>query len=60
MIEVLSVQFPLKESCLALSVSQRSFYKWAGREQSIQAEANAEFSKEIRRVSNEYKGLINK
>jgi hypothetical protein len=57
MIEGLLVQFPIKEFCLALSVSQSSFYKWARREQSIQAGANAELLKEIRRVSNDGLGI---
>ena len=56
MIEGLSVQFPVKECCVALSVSRSGYYQWAGREQSVRAEANAELSKEIRRIYDEHKG----
>jgi len=56
MIEELSVQFSVKESCAALSVSRSGYYQWAGTEQSLQAEANAELSKEIERVYHEHKG----
>ena len=56
MIEELSVQFPAKECCVALSVSRSGYYQWVGREQSVRAEANAELSKEIRRIYDEHKG----
>jgi len=56
MIEELSVQFPAKECCVALSVSRSGYYQWVGREQSVRAEANAELSKEIERVYQEHKG----
>jgi putative transposase len=56
MIEALSVQFRVKESCAALSVSRSGYYQWVGTEQSVQAEANAELLKEIRRVYDEHKG----
>ena len=56
MIEALSVQFPVKEFCVALSVSRSGYYQWVGTEQSVRAEANAELSKEIRRVYDEHKG----
>src|SRR6201998_4338733 len=56
MMEALSVQFRVKESCAALSVSRSGYYQWVGTEQSVQAEANAELLKEIRRVYDEHKG----
>src|ERR1700752_3894656 len=56
MIEELSVQFPAKECCVALSVSRSGYYQWVGREQSVRAEANAALSKEIERVYHEHKG----
>lgn len=56
MIEELSVQFPVKESCVALSVSRSGYYQWVGTEQSIRAEANAELSKEIERIYHEHRG----
>ena len=56
MIEELSVQFPVKEACVALSVSRSGYYQWVGTEQSGRAEANAELLKEIRRVYDEHKG----
>jgi transposase InsO family protein len=56
MIEELSVQFRVKESCVALSVSRSGYYHWTGTEQSERAEANAELSKEIERVYHEHKG----
>ena len=56
MIEALSVQFPVKESCAALSVSRSGYYQWVGTERSVQAEANGELLKEIRRVYDEHKG----
>jgi putative transposase len=56
MIEELSVQFPVLECCVALSVSRSGYYQWAGTEQSVRAEANAELAKEIERVYHEHKG----
>jgi putative transposase len=56
MIEELSVQFAVKECCVALSVSRSGFYQWLGTEQSLRAEANAELLKEIERVYHEHKG----
>src|ERR1700730_2213169 len=56
MIEELSVQFPAKECCVALSVSRSGYYQWVGREQSVRAEANAELSKEIEHVYHEHRG----
>jgi len=56
MIEELSVQFRVKESCAALSVSRSGYYQWVGTKQSVQAEANGELLKEIRRVYDEHKG----
>jgi hypothetical protein len=56
MIEELSVQFPIKECCVALSVSRSGYYQWEGTEQSVGAEADAELSKQIRRVYDEHKG----
>src|ERR1700751_5787933 len=56
MIEELSVQFPVQESCVDLSGSQSGYYKWLGADQSTGAEANAELSKEIERVYHEHKG----
>ena len=56
MIEELSVQFRVKESCAALSVSRSGYYQWVGTERSVQAEANGELLKEIRRVYDEHKG----
>jgi putative transposase len=41
---------------VALSVSRSGYYQWAGTEQSVRAEANAELSKEIERVYREHKG----
>jgi hypothetical protein len=54
-IEELSVQFPVKECCVALSVSRSGYYQWVGTEQSEQAEADAELLKEIRRVYAKHK-----
>ena len=56
MIEELSVQFRVKESCAALSVSRSGYYQWVGKKQSVRAEANGELLKEIRRVYDEHKG----
>jgi transposase InsO family protein len=56
MIEELSVQYSVKESCVALSVSRSGYYQWAETEQSERAEANGELSKEIERVYHEHKG----
>ena len=56
MIEELSVQFPLQECCVALSVSRSGYYQWQGAEQSARAEADAELLKEIRRVYDKHKG----
>ena len=56
MIEELSVQFPLQDCCVALSVSRSGYYQWLGAEQSARAEANAELLREIRRVYHEHKG----
>jgi transposase InsO family protein len=56
MIEELSVQFPLKECCVALRVSRSGYYQWLGAEQSARAQANVALLKEIRRVYHEHKG----
>jgi len=56
MIKELSVQFPVKECCVALSVSRSGYYRWLGREQSPGVERNRELLKEIRRVYAEHKG----
>jgi putative transposase len=56
MIEELSVQFSIEECCVALSVSRSGYYQWAGTEQSLRAEANAELVKQIQRVYHEHKG----
>jgi hypothetical protein len=45
-----SVQFPIKECCVALRVSRSGYYQWVGREQSLRAETDAELWKEIQRV----------
>jgi len=56
MIEELSVQFAVKDCCVALNVSRSGYYRWVRTEQSVRAEANAELSKEIERVYHEHKG----
>src|SRR5438876_7367990 len=56
MIEELSVQFAVKDCCVALNVSRSGYYRWVRTEQSVRAEANAELSKEILRVYDEHKG----
>ena len=56
MIKELSVQFPVKECCVALRVSRSGYYQWVGREQSLRAETNAELWKEIQRVYDEHRG----
>jgi putative transposase len=56
MIEKLSVQFPIEECCVALSVSRSGYYRWAAREPSITEQANTELLKEIHRVYHEHKG----
>jgi putative transposase len=56
MIEELSVQFPVQESCVALSVSRSGYYQWQGAEHAVRAQANVELLKEIRRVYDEHKG----
>jgi transposase InsO family protein len=56
MIQELSVQFPVKEACVALSVSRSGYYQWAGTEQSARGKANTELWKAIERVYHEHKG----
>ena len=56
MIKELSVQFPVKECCVALRVSRSGYYQWVGTEQSLRAETNAELWKEIQRVYDQHKG----
>jgi len=56
MIEKLSVQFPIKECCVALSVSRSGYYQWAADEPSLTARANAELVNQIRRLYAEHKG----
>ena len=56
MIEKLSVQFPIKECCLALSVSRSGYYRWAAGERSLTAQANGELLKQIQRLYAEHKG----
>ena len=43
MIEELSVQFRVKESCAALSVSRSGYYRWAAEEPSLRAKDNTQF-----------------
>jgi putative transposase len=56
MIKELSVQFPVKECCVALRVSRSGYYRWVATGQSLRAEANVELCKEIQRVFDEHKG----
>lgn len=56
MIEKLSVQFPIKECCLALRVSRSGYYRWVSAEQSLSAQANGELLKQIQRHYVEHKG----
>ena len=56
MMEQLSVQYGIKDSCLAIGVSRSGYYQWLGAEQSARAQANVELSKEIERVYHEHKG----
>ena len=56
MIEKLSVQFAVKECCVALSVSRSGYYQWAADEPSLTARANAELVNQIRRLYAEHKG----
>jgi transposase InsO family protein len=56
MIEQLSVQFPVKECCVALGVSRSGYYQWALKEYSARAGANGELLDQIQRVFAEHKG----
>ena len=56
MIEKLSVQFSVKECCVALSVSRSAYYRWATDEPPLTARANAQLVKQIRRLYAEHKG----
>ncbi len=56
MIKELSVQFPIKECCVGLSVSRSGYYQWAVAKQSLRAQANAELLKQIDQVHGEHKG----
>jgi Transposase and inactivated derivatives len=56
MIQQLSVQFAVKECCVALGVSRSGYYQWALKEQSVRAGANAELVDRIQRVFEEHKG----
>jgi transposase InsO family protein len=56
MIEQLSVQFPVKDCCVALGVSRSGYYQWALKEQSARARANGELLGRIQRVFEEHKG----
>jgi putative transposase len=47
MIEELSVQFPIKECCVALSVSRSGYYQWVGAEPSLRAKAEAKLLEQI-------------
>ena len=42
MIQQLSVQFGVKECCVALGVSRSGYYQWALKERSARAGANAQ------------------
>ena len=56
MIQQLSVQFPIKECCVALGVSRSDYYQPALKEQWVRTRANAELSDQIQRVFEELKG----
>lgn len=47
MIKELSVQFPIKECCVALSVSRSGYYQWVGAEPSLRAKAEAKLLEQI-------------
>ena len=47
MIEELSVEFPIKECCVALSVSRSGYYQWVGAEPSLRAKAEAKLLEQI-------------
>ena len=50
MIEQLSVQYGVKEACVALSVSRSAFYRWKGGQQSQRASEQREVAKRIAEV----------
>jgi putative transposase len=54
MIKELSVQFPVKDCCVALSVSRSGYYQSRGAAQSERAKANAELLKQIEQVHGEH------
>ncbi len=56
MIEELSVQFPVKDCCVALSVSRIGYYQWVGTKHSVRAEANFELLEKVQRIYAEDKG----
>src|ERR1700756_5359033 len=56
MIKKLSVQFPIKECCVALRVSRSGYYRWAADEPSLTTQANGELLKQIQRLYAEHKG----
>jgi putative transposase len=47
MIEELSVQFSIKECCVALSVSRSGYYQWVGAEPSLRAKAEEKLLEQI-------------
>src|ERR1700732_4691242 len=47
MIKELSVQFPIKECCVALSVSRSGYYQWVGAEPSLRAKAEVKLLEQI-------------
>ncbi|HEX6564026.1 MAG TPA: IS3 family transposase, partial [Chthoniobacterales bacterium] len=56
MIEKLSVQFPIKECCMALRVSRSGYYRWAAAERSLTTQANGELLKQIQCLYTDHKG----
>ena len=56
MIQQLSVQFRVKDCCVALGVSRSAYYQWARKEHSERAGEDAELLEQIQRVFKEHRG----
>src|ERR1700745_2848144 len=56
MIEALSVQYPVKDCCLALNVPRSGYYQWKKAQPSVRAQQERELGEELAKLFKENRG----
>jgi putative transposase len=56
MIEALSVQYPVKDCCLALNVPRSGYYQWKKAQPSVRAQQERELGEELEKLFKENRG----